>query len=55
MVRSGDEAISSAGIGEEGGWAEVVEGECAGSTANRAMFIKTEFNSPDEAFFTVLY
>lgn len=55
MVRSGDEAISSAGVGEEGGWAEVVEGECADSIANRAMFIKMEFSSPDEAFFTVLY
>lgn len=39
----------------KGGRAEAVEGECADSIANRVMFVKMEFNSPDEAFFTVLY
>lgn len=55
MVGAGDKVISSVGVGGAVGRAEVVWGECADFMANRAIFIKMEFNSPEEAFFTVLY
>lgn len=56
MVRSGEKVQSNVGVGEERGWAEVGWGECADFIANRAGFIKMEFNkSPEEAFFTLPY
>lgn len=55
MVRAGDKVISSVGVGEEVGRAEIVWGECADFMANRAIFIKMKFNLLEKAFFTVLY
>lgn len=35
---------------EEAGWADLVCAECADGLAGGAVFIKMEFNSPEEAF-----